>query len=272
MVNKRIITMQDLSCLGKCSLNVALPIFAVLGIEAIPLPTTVLSSHTAYKDYVKKDMSDIMKPFINHWKKENIKVDGISIGYLASSNQVEDAISLINNYPEAIKLLDPCIADNGKFYSGFDYSYIDALKELIHKVDVICPNITEACFILGKEYKDDFKEEEIKEILKALKELGPKEEVVTSVKKEAKFGIAIIDSLNNTPFYFKDKIEGSYFGTGDVYSATFFSYLIQGKDFKESAIKAVNYVYQVIKQTKESNGTRDINLESSLCYLMDEGI
>ena len=156
---KRIVTIQDISCLGKCSLTVALPIISAMGVEAAIIPTAVLSTHTMFKGFTCKDLDDQIVPITDHWKEQGIKFDGIYTGYLASEAQIQTVMSVIEKLKDnTVVVVDPAMADNGKLYPAFDEAFPKEMAKLCGVADIILPNITEACFMTGTEYKEKYDE------------------------------------------------------------------------------------------------------------------
>ena len=166
---KRVLSIQDISCLGKCSLTEALPVISAAGIETAILPTAVLSVHTWFKSFTFHDLTDEIAPICRNWKENNFGFDGISTGYLGSFRQielVEEAFAMFDK-PGMLKLVDPVLGDNGKFYVGFDSKFAKRMTQLCGKADVIVPNLTEVAFMLGEEYRGfGYDEKYIQEILK----------------------------------------------------------------------------------------------------------
>ena len=157
---KRIVTIQDISCVGKCSLTVALPIISAMGIEAAILPTAVLSTHTMFSGFTVKDLTDQIKPITEHWKNEGITFDAMYTGYLGSFEQIDLMKEMADDFCKDGSLLfvDPAMADNGKLYPAFDEAFAKYMATLCARADIIVPNIPEACFMLGEEYKEKYDE------------------------------------------------------------------------------------------------------------------
>ncbi len=149
---KRIVTIQDISCVGKCSLTVALPIISATGVEAAIIPTAVLSTHTMFKNFTCKDLDDQILPIAEHWKNEGITFDAFYTGYLASAQQIAKVIKLIDDLKTEgnLVIIDPAMADNGKLYPAFDEDFPKEMAKLCAKADIVLPNITEACFHQGR--------------------------------------------------------------------------------------------------------------------------
>ena len=149
---KRILTIQDISCIGKCSLTVALPIISALGVETAILPTAVLSTHTMFNNFTFHDLTDEIVPITKHWKEENLDFDIIYTGYLGSARQIDLVADLFDEFKTEnnLTIVDPVMADNGKLYPGFDEAYATQMTSLCAKADIIIPNITEASYLTGK--------------------------------------------------------------------------------------------------------------------------
>ena len=249
---KRILTIQDISCVGQCSLTVALPIISACGIETSVLPSAVLSTHTAgFSGYTFRDLTDDIPDINNHWQKENIKFDAIYTGYLGSTKQigyVADIFdSALNN--GGLKIVDPAMADGGKLYPAFDMNYVQSMKELCVKADYIVPNITEACFIAGVEYKENYDRTYIDDILEKLTDIGCKNIILTGVSyKENKTGIVVFEQ-GNYSYYEHDFLPNSCHGTGDIYASAFVGALVCGKSAFDAAKIAADYTLLCIKET-----------------------
>ena len=160
---KKILTIQDFSCVGKCSLTVAIPIISAFGIETCALPTALLSTHTQFKNWTFSNLCDQIDPITDAWEKENIIFDGICTGYLGGVDLIESVKGIIKRFVAkgGTVLIDPAMGDNGKLYAGFDMEYVKATKTLCAMADVITPNITEATFMLDMEYKDRSEERRV---------------------------------------------------------------------------------------------------------------
>ena len=146
---KRILTIQDISCLGKCSVTVALPIISAMGVETTILPTAVLSTHTMFPDFTVKDLTDQLIPITEHWKSQGVKFDAIYTGYLGSAEEIEIAKKIFDDFggDDTLIFIDPVMADNGKLYTGFTQEFAFAMAKLCGKANVIVPNLTEASYL-----------------------------------------------------------------------------------------------------------------------------
>ena len=150
---KRIVTMQDISCVGKCSLTAALPVLSAMGLETAVLPTAVLSSHTMFKHVSFCDLTDQIPAILHAWNEEHFTFSAIYTGYLGSAKQISYAMDLFDQFgKDALILVDPCMADHGKLYRGFSMDFVQQMKQLCRKASIICPNLTEACILTGTPY------------------------------------------------------------------------------------------------------------------------
>ena len=249
---KRILTIQDISCVGQCSLTVALPILSACGLETAILPSAVLSTHTAgFTGFTVRDLAGDMPSINEHWVKENIKFDAVYTGYLGSKQQIDYVLNICKTTlkEKGLFIVDPALADNGKLYYGFDDEYVNENKKLIKLADYVLPNITEACFLTGIEYKEEYDREYIDNLVLALKDLGAKNVVITGVSFEkGRTGIMVYEN-GNYSYYEHEKLSNSCHGTGDIYSSAFVGALMNGKSAYESAKIAGDYVVDCIKET-----------------------
>ena len=184
MSYKRILTIQDISCVGQCSLTVALPILSACGLETAIIPSAVLSTHTAgFSGFTVRDLTDDIPGIEAHWQKENILFDGIYTGYLGSTKQIEYVKHIIKTLvkPGCPSIIDPAMADNGKLYPAFDAQYVEAMKTLAFSADMILPNITEACFLTDMEYRETYDHQYIESLVAKLAQAGSKTIILTGV-------------------------------------------------------------------------------------------
>lgn len=254
MSYKRILTIQDISCVGQCSLTVALPIISACGIETSVLPSAVLSTHTAgFQGFTFRDLTDDMPGIKEHWEKEGILFDAIYTGYLGSTKQIDYVKDIFNatGTKECMKIVDPAMADNGKLYPAFDEAYVDAMKLLCKEADYVIPNITEACFLTDVEYRETYDEEYVMLILNKLVELGCKNVIFTGISyAEGKTGVVVFEN-GIYKYYEHDKLSNSCHGTGDIYASAFVGALVRGKSSYDAATIAADYTLECIKKTAE---------------------
>lgn len=252
MSYKKILTIQDISCVGQCSLTVALPILSACGIETAILPSAVLSTHTAgFSGYTFRDLTDDMPKIKDHWNKENIKFSAIYTGYLGSTKQIDYVSAIFSETLSADGkiFVDPAMADNGKLYPGFDEEYAKAMTILAAKADYILPNITEACFMTGIEYKETYDEKYIDTLILALESVGCKNIILTGVSCNKEMTGIVISESGKRSYYEHKKLPNSCHGTGDIYASAFVGAMVRGKSAYDAAKIAADYTVACIAAT-----------------------
>lgn len=253
---KKVLTIQDISCLGKCSLTVALPILSALGVETVILPTAVLSTHTMFKNYTCKDLSDQIGPITEHWKSEGVKFDAIYTGYLGTVEQIDQIKELFGSFRDknTTIIVDPVMADNGKLYPAFDMEYVRKNAGLCAEADIIVPNITEACLMTGMEYREEYDEGYIKELLSRLNELGAGISVLTGVSfEQGKTGIMGYERETGEYYSYQNRrIDANYHGTGDLFSSTCVGEILRGNNWRDAARIAADYTAHTIEVTLQN--------------------
>lgn len=253
MAYKKILTIQDISCVGQCSLTVALPILSACGLETCILPSAVLSTHTAgFSGFTFRDLTDDMPKIQEHWQKENIKFKAIYTGYLGSVKQVGYVKNILNTMgtDDCVRIVDPAMADNGKLYSIFNDEYVAAMRTLCASADILIPNITEACFLAEVEYRESYDESYVNELLLKLSKLGVKNIVLTGVSyAPSKTGVIVYEN-GTVRYYEHDKISKGCHGTGDIYASAFTGALMNGKDIFDAAKIAADYTVKCIINTQ----------------------
>ena len=250
-MQKRLLTIQDYSCLGRCSLTVALPTISACGIECVGLPTAILSNHTQYESWTFKDLTDDLKEIISKWRRYNHTFDCIYTGYLATSQIgiVKDIISLLRT-KNTIIYVDPAMADNGELYKGFGKDHVSKMAQLFKLADYVKPNVTEACLLTNTPYPTELMPLSFYEkLIKDVKALGPKNVVLTGIKLEkGKIGVLILEDKKEESSYMEfDYLKAYFHGTGDLFSSALSSMLTLGKEMKESIEIAHNYVVESMK-------------------------
>ncbi len=249
---KKILTIQDISCVGQCSLTVALPILSACGLETCVLPSAVLSTHTAgFSGYTFRDLTDDMPAIQAHWNKEGIRFDAIYTGYLGSTRQIGIVADIFNGCAAdgCVKVVDPAMADNGNLYPGFDAAFVEAMKGLCAKADYVVPNITEACFLTGMEYKTEYDRAYIDSLLEGLTALGCKNVILSGVSyTPGKTGVVVLED-GVYAYYEHGKEPNSCHGTGDIYASAFVGALVRGKSAYDAARIAADYTVECIRCT-----------------------
>lgn len=253
---KRIVTIQDISCVGKCSLTVALPIISAMGVECGIIPTAVLSTHTMFKNFTCRDLTKEIEPIVAHWQSEGITFDAVYTGYLGSFEQIDIVSGVFETMKKQGSMIcvDPAMADNGKLYPAFDGAFAAKMASLCAGADYVLPNITEAAFMTGMEYREDYDEEYVKALMLALADKGAKNVILTGVGFEnGKTGVMVYDSEKGDFYYYcHEKLPVSYHGTGDIFSSTFVGALMNGLDKAEAVQVAADYTAECIRVTLDS--------------------
>ncbi len=257
---KRVAAIHDISGFGKCSLTVALPVLSSAGIEACPVPTAVLSAHTAVPgNFTCRDLSADLGGFIDHWADLGLTFNAIYSGYLGSINQVDTVIDFIDRFKAqgTLVIVDPVMADDGKLYNLFDLKFVKEMRMLCKKADIIVPNITEALLLVGEEYRSGpYSKEFIENLLVKLSDFAPKV-VLTGVSlDDAHIGAACYDRLSKTTDYFLAPcVPGIYHGSGDVLASALTAAFVLGKDLPSAVRLAVDFTVKSINRT--ASGTSD---------------
>ncbi|MDR3036839.1 MAG: pyridoxamine kinase [Coriobacteriales bacterium] len=258
MSQKRVVTIQDISCIGKCSLTVALPILSAAGVETSILPTAILSTHTGgFTGYTFRDLTEDVEPITAHWKTLDIEVDAIYTGYLGSVEQQQLIAGIFADFKQegTVILVDPAMADQGQLYPAFDVSFALGMRDLCKLADIIAPNLTEACFMLEKPYPgDEYDQAYIETTLRELAALGPAQVVLTGVTfEEGKLGAAAFDRERGSfDYYFTERVEGYYHGTGDIYSSALLAGILNGKSLADAIRIACDFTVAAIRRTHDA--------------------
>lgn len=272
---KRIMTIQDISCVGKCSLTVALPIISAAGVEAGVLPTAVLSTHTMFSKYTFCDLTSEITPIADTFKELDIDFDAVYTGYLGSFQQLGLVEKFIDDFKteKTTVLIDPVMADNGSLYKGFTPAFAAAMAKLCAKADIIVPNLTEASFMLDIPYNPNYDEAYIKDVLKRLTGLGCPKAALTGIGFEPdKIGVYYYDSEKNSYFsYYNEKLPVSFHGTGDIYASSALGAMMRGISIEDSLAVAVDYTLECMRETLRDENHRfyGVNFETALPYYIN---
>ncbi|QTQ11467.1 pyridoxamine kinase [Treponema parvum] len=272
---KRIVTVQDISCVGKCSLTVALPIISAMGVETAVIPTAVLSTHTAFKGFTFRDLTEDITPILDHWKKEKISFDAIYTGYLGSFRQLELMKKMFGDFKSSGTLIfvDPCMADNGNLYPGFTKEFAAAMAKLACLADIIVPNMTEASFMLDIPYKDSgYDLKYVENILVELAALGAKKVILKGVSFESqKIGVMCYDGETKAfSSYFHEKLPFCFHGTGDIFASVCAGAILRGFSEEKAVALAADFVVRAIKATvkNQKHNWYGVDFESEIPFLV----
>ncbi len=270
---KRLVSIQDISCIGKCSQTIALPLISAMGVETSIIPTAVLSAHTMFPGFTFTDLSDSMVDIISHFKSLNLHFDAILTGYLGTVRHIEIISDFYEQFAkdDTLTVVDPVFADNGVMYTGFDVEYADAISVLCKKADYIVPNITEAAIMSGLSYRTDYDSSYVKEILDRLNELGMSNIIITSIRRNNENGIVARLSDQAEFEYFKPHIDATFHGTGDLFTSAFAGALLNDYSAYDAARLAVDYTAHTLSVTQKnkSHNWYGIDFEETIPWLID---
>ena len=254
MQPKRILTMQDLSCVGQCSMTVAIPILSHYGVETCVLPTAILSNHTMFKTWSYLDITPEIENVYNGWRENGFKFQGFLLGYLGKKSLMDCAEKAFDEFSEkdAPVIIDPAFGDNGKLYGGFDLEYVAAMRNLIRRANIIVPNLTEVCFLLGWEYPASYDKNYIKKAVEELKKYTPATVVITGVEFDGKIGEAIYYN-GKISYVLAEKLPVCYHGTGDMFAAVFTAKYLNGATLEQACAAAGEFVAKCIKATPQNH-------------------
>lgn len=251
---KRMVTIQDISCFGKCSLTAALPLISAMGVETAVIPTAVLSTHTGgFSGYTFRDLTADIPRITAHWKNLNLHFDGIGTGYLGSREQVQIIADFFDTFggSQTQIIVDPVMGDNGKLYAGFTPDFTVEMRKLCQKADVIVPNLTEALLLLDLPYTETYTQQEVEAMLRSLTKLGCRTAVLTGIQyDDQRHGAVAYDSKTNQfCSAFRKHIPESMHGTGDIFSSVFSGALMRGASLEQAVSVAVNFTADTMKAT-----------------------
>uniref|UniRef100_UPI0040570B8B pyridoxamine kinase n=1 Tax=Acetatifactor sp. TaxID=1872090 RepID=UPI0040570B8B len=262
---KRVALINDLSGFGKCSLTAAIPVISVMGIQACPLPTAILSAQTEFENYFCDDFTDRMDYFIEQWKQMEVSFEGIYSGYLASSSQIDKVLHFLKVFEkeDTLYLADPVMGDDGNSYDIFNEDFLRGMKKLTQKATIITPNLTELCLLADEDYFAlvGYKQQEdyIKRIKKICERLLTKAErpqtvIVTGIlcKKDNKEYVGSLAVTEKESFYLETPYTGmSFSGTGDLFASVICGSLVKGLSVKEAMTKATDFLQSAIEDASE---------------------
>jgi pyridoxine kinase len=270
----KILTIQDVSCFGQCSITVALPVVSAFGIETAILPSAVLSTHTSgFTDYTVRDLTEDLPAIQKHWESEGIYFDAIYTGFIASAEQLDYIKDIIDSRlkPGGLVFVDPAMADMGEFYNGFDQEFADKMGELCKLGDYILPNTTEACYILHKPWKENFSKEEMLEMAKELQDYTKRYVVLKGYCSEDQMGMIVLDKQESTvEIVYNDKVDYISHGTGDVFASSFVGSVMIGKSPVQATKIAGEFTKKALEKTiGDENHWYGVKFEQAIPELYD---
>ncbi|WP_428908126.1 pyridoxamine kinase [Niallia sp. Krafla_26] len=281
---KKVAVIQDLSSFGKCSLTAAIPVLSVMGVQACPLPTAVLTAQTGYPSFFCEDFTSKMNHFTDEWSKLNITFDGISTGFVTGEEQIKNIFHFLDRFytKETLLLVDPVMGDSGEVYKMFTEELPVLMGELVNKADVITPNVTECCLLTRTSYEKLHSYTNEKDYLKAVEEAGNRlqqdtnaEVIITGINPPTEPGdTQLIGNMylnKNKTFHYLMPYNGkSYSGTGDLFAAVIMGSLMRGQNLEEAVQLAVKFLTESIKDSASENipEVEGVNFEKYLSILL----
>lgn len=257
MKQKRVLTVQDISCFGKCSNTVALPVLSAADLETVILPTALLSTHTGgFENYTFLDLTDEMHRILSHWAALGLQFDMLYTGYFGSAKQLIDVANFREKLlaPGASALIDPVMGDGGHLYSIYDASFVRAMRTFCQNADWITPNVTEACLLADVPYTGDgYDAAHMNDILAGLKTLGCRTAIITGVHfGEAEIGVVCQNFVSGETFSLAaPRVRAPLHGTGDVFASALAAYLMSGFALRDAVSHAIRFVSAAIRDTTE---------------------
>ena len=280
---KTVAALHDLSGVGRCALTVAIPVISAMGLQAIPAPTAVLSAHTAFPDYVALDLTDYLESCLEKWCAMGMKFDCIYTGYMASVRQEEIARRFMDAQPQAIKVVDPVLGDDGVMYRALPKDMPEAMKKLCRGADVITPNWTEAVLMTGGEgipadknalpgtkvHAQSVNMHQLEQMLDRLMQLGPKTTLLTGVVLEQKHVNAWMGQDGKIGMIEYEPVHASFPGTGDLFASVLAGGLTKGMAFESAVRLATEYVKETMQLTVDckTESVYGVQLEKTLAKL-----
>jgi len=272
---KRVAAIHDISCFGKCSLTVALPVISAMGVEVSAIPTAVLSTHTGgFTGYTFRDLTDDILPIVRHWQGLGLRFDAIYTGYLGSLRQVDIVLEAFDALKgeDTLIAVDPVMADNGRLYAHFPKDFPAGMRRLCAKADLIVPNLTEAALLLDEPYREGHMErQEIEELMCRLSALGPRRVVLTGVSFDGDgLGAAYYDAdAGMSGAHLAPRVDGYYHGNGDLFASVLVGALMAGRNLPDAVRLSVDFTAASIRRTADAGTDRrfGVNFEAGLAGL-----
>ena len=268
MSQKKIALINDVTGFGRCSIAVMAPIVSAMKIQAVTVPTAILSAHTQFPEYYFDDYTSKMRDYIQTYKDLNLNFDAIASGFLGSEEQVDIVIDFFKTFKKngTFTLVDPVVGDYGRLDETYTPRLCEKMKSLVHYADILTPNLTELCTLTDVKYREEgFNDAELATMCQKLVEQGPEHIVVTGIRYNSKQIMNYVYSKGEEPrIVMVDRIGGDRSGTGDVISSIIAGMYLNGHDFYESVKKAAEFVSKCLRYCEDNN----VPTHWGLCFEM----
>lgn len=244
----RVLAINDISCVGKCSLSVSVPIISACGVTCDVLPTALLSTHTGgFENYTFRDLTSDIPDILKHWKSLGITFDCIYSGYLGSIEQIELVAQIKREFlsENGLFIVDPVMGDSGELYAGFTQAFVDKMRELCKQANYILPNVTEACYLSGVPYPDECQSYPTATVLERLKTLCARP-IVTGIHNGRNILVSYIGENGEQKEFSAENVPGFFCGAGDVFASAFVGALMRGKNQDDAVLLASKFVTNAI--------------------------
>ncbi len=261
---KKIAVINDISGFGRCSIAVSLPIISMLKVQCCPLPTSIFSNHTGFPSFFFEDFTKNMEPYMEEWKKLDLRFNGISTGFLGSAEQIRIVQEFISEFKkeDTLVIVDPVMGDYGKTYSTYTEEMCQRMKELAWKADILTPNLTEACILTDTPYKDDWKTAEVIALAEKLSDQGPEKVVITGVSQKSYICNFCYEKGTEPSIVKTQKVGTQRSGTGDIFAAIISADAVNGVNFHDSVKRASLFIKKCILRSMEL----DIPVTDGVCF------
>lgn len=262
---KKIAVINDISGFGRCSVAVALPVISHMKVQCCPLPTSIFSNHTGFPEFFFDDYTEKMEPYMEQWKKLDLKFEGITSGFLGSVRQIEIVKEFIEKFRTGRTrvIIDPVIGDNGKPYPIYTEQMCQAMKELVAYADILTPNLTECCILTDTPYKETgWRKEELFTMVRKLAQVGAQKIVVSGIRMGQYIGNVVYEQGKEPKLIRCKRVGHERSGTGDIFAAIIAADCVNGVEFETSVRKAAGFIKKCIAVTEQY----DIPKTDGVCF------
>ena len=265
---KTVLSIQDLSCVGRCSLTVALPVLSAMGCRCSVLPTAVLSTHTGFPDPTVTSLTEKIVPISKHFGALGLTFDALTTGYLAGADQVDALLAALQAPLTELLIVDPAMGDHGKLYKGLDEAHVQAMSRLCEKADILLPNVTEAALLTGLPYRETADDAYLAALTQGLLEKFPATAVIITGVSGKGGTVGFVGADRQKTFsYQRQAIRRSFHGTGDLFAAVFTGSLLSGAAVYDAGVRAADFVWHCIDATPVST-PQGVDFETQLFRLI----